>query len=268
MVFDSLRRRISRLAPPPVIKSRWKWMQRQALSRWVRIPTTVTLHSGERYHLSSDLLTDRIIEETFGYYAPLYFPNDLAINSPNDWVVDIGAHHGVYTISMLHRFPGSKAIAIEPAPDAVKALKRNIALNGMTNRVEVISAAIGNRCESASLLISDEGSWANRLVTCDEGKNSVRVNVITLDVILQGRSVSVLKTNCEGGEFAIIPQLVASSCRPMLVTLLAHSDAGDCDALVNTLTNAGYDCKEVCSSKSQPRWVCRLTHWPERESNG
>src|SRR5262245_30778004 len=155
---------IYQLLPPPVIASRWKWIQRKALQRWVNLPTTVTLRTGERYHLSQDTLADRIIEETFGLYHRLYFPPNLAVVPEDGWILDVGAHHGVYTISMLTRFPRARAIAVEPAPDAIRALKRNIAINQMAARVEVVEAAIDSASGSGSLLLSEYGSWANQLV--------------------------------------------------------------------------------------------------------
>jgi Met-10+ like-protein len=64
---------------------------------------------------------------------------------PGHWCVDVGANIGVHTVRLARLVAdGGEVIAIEPDPDVVTRINRNIGLNGLTN-VRVIGAAAGQR---------------------------------------------------------------------------------------------------------------------------
>ena len=59
------------------------------------------------------------------------------------WAMDVGAHIGEVAISLALDIPGLKVLAVEPVPENVQVLVRNIELNGLTDRVFPVSGAVG-----------------------------------------------------------------------------------------------------------------------------
>ena len=58
---------------------------------------------------------------------------DASVNR-GDSVVDVGAHIGINTLYMAMRVgPAGHVIAVEPAPDNLDVLRRNIAVNRLDN---------------------------------------------------------------------------------------------------------------------------------------
>jgi FkbM family methyltransferase len=59
------------------------------------------------------------------------------------WALDIGAHLGAVTIALLLDNPELRVIAVEPVPDNARLARRNLELNGLTERCVVIEGAVG-----------------------------------------------------------------------------------------------------------------------------
>ncbi len=59
------------------------------------------------------------------------------------WAVDVGAHVGSMAIALALDHPDLQVIAIEPLPDNVRLIEHNVAQNGLTDRVTVLSGGAG-----------------------------------------------------------------------------------------------------------------------------
>jgi FkbM family methyltransferase len=241
---------------PANVRNPWPWTVRRFLSPIKTVNCRVRLDDGAVFQLAHDRLDDRIIEDTYGPFAPLFFPAELAQVPSDALILDVGAHHGVYTVAMLRRYPSARIIAIEPDPVGAGMLRHNVALNGLESRVEVVEAAIGTRDGVGSLEQSDEGSWGNRIVAKDGSPNAVTVRTSRLATILRGRSPQVVKSNCEGGEFALVPQLFELGLRPTLMILLTHPTEGSTAQLLELVRAHGYRVASVAGDEIQPRFVC------------
>jgi FkbM family methyltransferase len=60
------------------------------------------------------------------------------------WALDVGAYIGGVTVALLVDNPELKVLAIEPVPDNVELLIRNLGLNGVLDRARVIDGAAGD----------------------------------------------------------------------------------------------------------------------------
>jgi hypothetical protein len=81
----------------------------------------------------------------FGRYEPHLSELFGLLVKPGDRCIDVGANVGVHTVRLARLVAdGGEVIAIEPDPDVVTRINRNIGLNGLTN-VRVIGAAAGQR---------------------------------------------------------------------------------------------------------------------------
>ena len=255
--FATVKRlRFNYVNAPIFIKSRFKWAVRAALKPIVTVPCIIDHIDTSRYFLSSDRIDDIIFLELFAEYGDLFFPRDLRLDD-GDIILDVGAHHGHYAVAALHRFKNARVICVEPDRAGFALLRRNIALNRLSDRTEMLNVAIGASAGPGRLSQSTDGSWGNRLLTKDEAADqSSPVDVAPLKDVLRGRTVACVKSNCEGGEFALFPQLFELGVKPRVIILCAHPDAGDVDALVDLVATQGYDVRPTKSSETHPRFVC------------
>jgi FkbM family methyltransferase len=121
-------------------------------------------------------------------------------------VVDVGAHHGVYTL-LTSKCVGwhGHVVAIEPSPRECKRLEKHLRLNRCSN-VELMPCATGEDPGEADLYVVDGfNDWCNSLrpPATVEPVKTVRVPVRRLDDILSGLElckVDFMKLDVEGAE--------------------------------------------------------------------
>jgi FkbM family methyltransferase len=124
---------------------------------------------------------------------------------PGMLVVDCGAHIGLHTVIGGRRAgPDGQVIAVEPAPPNLEALRANIAANGLGDRVELIEAAASNRSGVASLPLHTALDETGLLEVEGRLRHRVEVRQISVDEVLQGRSVNVAKVDVEGAEALVL----------------------------------------------------------------
>jgi FkbM family methyltransferase len=132
---------------------------------------------------------------------------------PGGVVIECGAHHGAQSI-LLSRWvgPQGKVVAVEPMPENVSILKKNIELNGLSNVVVVDKAVGSSRDYKLSM-----GQNSNSSVRSSE-KNSISVEGITLDGLADKLKIAptLLKIDVEGYEYEIL-----EGSRSILATTLA-----------------------------------------------
>jgi FkbM family methyltransferase len=125
-------------------------------------------------------------------------------------VLDVGAHHGYYTLltSVIVGKEG-KVIAFEPSSRERARLHRHILLNRCTN-VQVESSALGSETGEAKLFVANgREDWCNSLrspATTAPIKLSP-VKVIRMDDFLathEIEKVDLVKLDVEGGELDVL----------------------------------------------------------------
>jgi FkbM family methyltransferase len=238
-----------------------RWIVRRLLSPIYPVPVILTSRTGVRCALGDDPVDDAIFRHVHRPGNGLYFP-PLAGGEPDGIILDVGAHHGIYAMEALRRYPHCRLVAIEPDPDGCRRIAANAGLNGFTSRIEIVQAGLADVDGRGWLALDEHGSWASRTLADDPeatliplpGPSPTQVELKTLHTILSGRQPAIVKCNAEGAEFALIPQLLALGHRPRVIVLMIHPDAGSPDELVSLLSGAGY---RVCDADTPPRG-CRL----------
>ena len=120
---------------------------------------------------------------------------------PGDRFIDIGANIGSYTI-LASGVAGAKSISIEPSDEIYSSLKRNVLLNGLSEKVECLNIAVSSKNEELFVTI---GRGAKNRVTYDKQNEVKRVESKSLDGILKkNNEASVLKIDVEGFEGEVI----------------------------------------------------------------
>jgi len=112
-------------------------------------------------------------------------------------VLDIGAHLGYFTVLAAKR--GATVLAFEPNPRTIAHLRRNLALNGVTDHVRVVQRAVGGEPGTASFFLSRGGDESSLHAHSPEDE-PVTVEVVPVDAETDGLRVDVIKMDVEGGE--------------------------------------------------------------------
>jgi FkbM family methyltransferase len=137
----------------------------------------------------------RSITTTNDFYERGLLDDIMRRTRPGDTVVDVGAYIGTHTI-FLSAVAGLKVIAIEPNPESLRILESNVAENHVSDRVELHNVAIGANEGLGSLVIRDEHNLGMTAIKPGEGS----IDIKTLDTVISGRSVKVMKIDIEGME--------------------------------------------------------------------
>ena len=157
----------------------------------------ITLHGRPFYVDELDSLELKI--------NPIFEPEEtrlcMALISPGDTCLDIGANIGYYTVLFSH-YVGStgKVIAIEPDPENFLLLKQNCSQDIASNIASLHQVALGEEAGMAPLFKSKDNHGMHRLyssVCCSS--DSSTVSVIRGDSLNIG-VVDFLKIDIEGYE--------------------------------------------------------------------
>lgn len=238
-----------------------RWAVRRALSPLLMLSCRITTRGGSRFHLGRDPIDDRILTHLCATAVDLFFPPDAAPPG-GSLLLDVGAHHGIYAVEALRRYPGTHLIAIDPDPQAHKLLLRNLAENALLDRAEIVRAGIGPCSGEAFLETSAEGSWGNRTTPLsDAGEDArragVTVRMATVSEVLRGRTPYLVKCSAEGAEFDLFPQMFEMGVRPDIVIVLIHPHAGRVDDLLGLFQQNGYSVQDADVPPKHARFHCR-----------
>jgi len=163
---------------------------------------------------------------------------------PGMVVLDIGAHHGFYTLLASKKVgPTGSVIAFEPSPRERTLLQGHLRLNRCKN-VRVESLALGDANSEADLFIVDgRGTGLNSLrrPSSEEPMDKVTVPVTTLDDYLQRThltTIDFIKMDVEGAELTVLKGgagLLARRPRPVIL----------CEVEDARTKPWGYEAKEI-----------------------
>ncbi|MES2597870.1 MAG: FkbM family methyltransferase [Verrucomicrobiota bacterium] len=117
-------------------------------------------------------------------------------------VVDLGANIGLATLSIVSRFPGARAVCVEPHPENAQLLRHNLQCLG--DRAMVIEAAVSDHSGYMDLAMAAEHYNASLV---RGGSEIVRVKALTMEEVMSEAGITtidVLKMDIEGAELALL----------------------------------------------------------------
>jgi len=127
-----------------------------------------------------------------------------------DIVLDIGAHIGIHTIHLakIAKF----VYAIEPEPNNLKLLIKNISANNVEKKVSILPYAISSIDGLVNFYVNSESTGAHHILFNNEGsmdyKTILKVKAYTLDTLLLNilglTRIDVVKIDVEGHELEVI----------------------------------------------------------------
>lgn len=150
--------------------------------------------------------------------------------------MDIGANIGRVTRMMTRLAPRGKHIAVEPSPRLAKRLRR---LPG----VEVVEAAVGERSGEATFYEQIANHPQSSLVPA-EGNDvrQRRVAVVTIDQLVGGRAIDLIKIDVEGVEYAALTGAAETiaRCVPTIIFEFTSRASGATPAQMHDLLTQRY----------------------------
>jgi FkbM family methyltransferase len=162
-------------------------------------------------------------------------------------VLEGGAHLGFVTVHAARAAgPDGRVVAFEPDASVRPVLQRNLQVNGIADRVEVVPKALGEARGNAWLFAS--GDTSNLFGPALTGVPSVEVEVVRADEELSA-PVDVVKLDLEGAEPAALrgmsgllagdrpPRTIFVECHPELLEKAGSST----EELLGILTGHGYE---------------------------
>lgn len=122
-------------------------------------------------------------------------------------VFDIGGHVGTFSVRLTQLHPQATVTAFEPSATTAEYLRRNVANNGVADRVSVVQRALAATTGHAVFDDNGAGSGLNGLQSAGHSTGTATdVETTSFDdaVAAAGRPVDVVKIDCEGGEYDLV----------------------------------------------------------------
>jgi FkbM family methyltransferase len=117
-------------------------------------------------------------------------------------ILDLGANIGLAAVYLARLFPDAALACVEPAPDNLRLLRRNLALNGV--RATVMAAAVDTNDRPLKLELQSR-DYEHKIVEAGEhgARPTLQVEGVSVPTILQRLSwdrIGLLKVDIEGHE--------------------------------------------------------------------
>jgi FkbM family methyltransferase len=143
---------------------------------------------------------------------------------PGTVAIDVGANVGMFTVPLaLAVGPSGRVLTIEPSPENVRRLERNLDLNSLEN-VVVEPIAVGDKAGRLVLqLASDPGFHSTAEIAESRSVDeSLTVKAETLDQVwlrAHAPNVTFVKIDTEGSEDAVLrgAEQILRTCQPALL---------------------------------------------------
>ena len=159
-------------------------------------------------------------------YTGLYDTNEMFFVMhylrPEDTFVDVGANIGVYSV-LASGITGAKSLSFEPIPSTFANLKRNINYNNLQDKTELFNLGVGDKEET--LIFSNTLDAINHVINDHTfGGPVTEVPVNSLDNLLKGKNINLLKIDVEGFEANVINGAASTLERPELKVIIMETN--------------------------------------------
>ena len=197
-------------------------------------PKIIVLRNGFRINMSShphDLMT----------FFGVFLRKDYGFIKPGSIVIDIGANIGIFSLYTVQS-GAKKVYAFEPSKEAFEILVSNIKSNNLIEKIIPINKAVSDQDNLKILfpMVSSPYNMINGII--NDQLEYCEIYTITLSKFiteLDIERVDLLKLDCEGAEFVILPSLNQNSLSRINDIRMEYH--GDPTSLVTHLNQNNYD---------------------------
>lgn len=168
-----------------------------------------------------------------GDYEPVLTRRCLELLDPTRDVLDVGANIGFHTVLLARHLKGRRLLAVEPTRNALRRLRRNVALNGVENTVTIFEGVASRAAGWVDIKTVDGLEEYSSLGAMDHpsiaGAHYVteHVEARTLDQLVaeHGLDCGFVKVDVEGAERDVFEggRDLLSRQRPVVVSELSDT---------------------------------------------
>ncbi len=127
----------------------------------------------------------------------------------DDIVLDVGAHIGIYTVHLAKK--AKHVIAVEPEPQNLNLLIKNIKLNNVSSKVTILPVAACDYDGVAELYLHEASGRHSLKPIKDGGAGIIKVKCRKLGSLLRNKlsinEVNIIKIDVEGSEASVLKGL-------------------------------------------------------------
>ncbi len=182
-------------------------------------------------------------------------------------LVDVGAHEGLWTRDVLELAPKAQVIAVEPQNDLREVIESRFAGDSrVTADSRALSDSEGTRPfhllgASVNASLHEPRTGMNQLYGKGwETESVVSVETTTVDQLVGGRDVALLKINVQGAEAEVLAgaseTLGTTDAVMQEVTFVSHyenENDGTFPSLHQTMRDAGFSLASIAEPARSPR---------------
>ena len=176
-------------------------------------------------------------QHEYGDIYSVFFKDEYGFLEPKDRIcVDIGAHVGDSSIYLAFR-GASRVISIEPYPANCEVFSKNVVLNHLSDKIEIINAGLADH---RGEILVDEKKTTNIGRDLNASASGREIPLVTLTELLDRFSVTegILKMDCEGCEYQTLLSCPTNALlRFEQIQLEYHFG---CESIVRKLKESGF----------------------------
>jgi FkbM family methyltransferase len=226
------------------------WIFR-CLRSWLATPRTI-------FEIEPGVYIEANLDDYLGRHYFLYglgwqpsFVLSLRVLRPEVHSIDVGANVGFWLLGAASRLGHTgRAHALEPSPDLLAGLLRNVHLNALTN-VTCHQVAASDHDGEGAFVPRPENTALGGLTAAKADPNAISVRLTTLDALVERHGLSrvdFLKIDVEGAEEAVLrgaTAILAAEASPMLLIEIGGPQAAlhgsSPERIKATLATYGYE---------------------------
>lgn len=201
------------------------------LVRWAGLEMRLArIYTGLLRRTSANTITYSLGGRSASFYRTEHLPGELPERpvvedllgnlDHEDVVFGLGANHGIYTCLAGTRLDSGRVVSFEPNPETFAELRKNVALNDLTDRVTLYQAAVADEPGTANFF-ADTDSTGSSLMQSRQGSGTqaIQVDIVALGSLADDESLpapDVVKIDVEGAEIQALRgmrSLLGEDCR-------------------------------------------------------
>jgi FkbM family methyltransferase len=173
---------------------------------WIKKQSIVVNYYDQEITLNSDRATIFHLLHSFKKIKKLV--DSIPCNNC-DYILDVGANCGVFSLFAKGRYPESQIYAFEPSPDLQDILIKNL----YNRNIFIEPIAVSNFNGECEFFVNSNSQQTNSLIRenieifNDAHIRVEKVKCITLDEFISNKNIEeidVLKIDCQGSEYLIL----------------------------------------------------------------
>ncbi len=198
-----------------------KLLDQPSINNLKFVKTFIKSNSGVKYSYFTNSIDDlryscRANFNDWEFVSRYFF---VSIASDCEFILDIGAYTGVYSIETAIHNPYCIINSFEPNPEIFKNLQKNIEANKLGSRVKISQIALGNENRISNLYIPGDQLGSSMATLNSKAPKYYKVYMSTLDEMFLSNDINLIKIDVEGYESEVFlgGQNVLNKFKPIIL---------------------------------------------------